>query len=67
MGNGENILIKDDIWLAYGNKIKDNLPPDVVSVAKLVDASKRTWDFTRIRNLFAPTTAIQIWQTPIAW
>lgn len=67
VGTGERILIIEDNWLISGLKIDEEIPPNILKVADILDSTNRAWDIGKIRRSFSPAIAIQIFQTPIAW
>lgn len=67
VGDGTKIRIREDCWLPTWLKIEENLPPEVVLVADILDFPNHCWNIGKIKGIFTPAIVIQILQTPISW
>lgn len=60
VGNGENISVQNDVWLASGQKIEQHLASDINKVKDLMEMTNRCWDLSKIKDNFSPEIAIKI-------
>lgn len=67
VGNGEKIKIEDDNWILYGAKAKLRTGCGATWVREIIDQNNRGWDVRKIRDLFDPSSVLQVFQTPIRW
>ncbi|KAJ1439557.1 hypothetical protein SESBI_02503 [Sesbania bispinosa] len=67
VGNGTQIDIMKDRWLASGICLKNLTPPVEGKVSTLFQSNQRCWDVQKIRDSFPPTLSKQVLQTPISW
>lgn len=67
IANGEDIDIVHDRWVGDGGMVNLRINHGVTRVSDLMEASRRGWDVTKIRELFSGQDAIRIIQTPVCW
>lgn len=53
VGNGNRIDIREDCWVASGNRVEIS-GNDIVKVSNLMYSSRKTWDANKIRQPFQP-------------
>lgn len=67
IGNGNDINIERDKWVAVGVMISKSGNAQTTKEGALINVNTSSWDMGKIRALFDLIDAIRIIQTPLRW
>lgn len=67
VGSGQKIDIREDLWIASGDRAVTHPNARICKVSELVDSNNCCWDVQKVKASFDPGLAYKILQTPISW